>query len=80
MILPLFLHTASDQILEVGKALGTRIIDMGLEVIVGAAPDLQDFSCHCREINSKVMNIMDELITKQLAKVQRVHVYQRTHY
>ena len=53
---------------------------MGLGVIVGAAPDLQDFSCHCREINSKVMNIMDELITKQLAKVQRVHVYQRTHY
>ena len=30
---------------------------------------LQDFSCHCREISSKVMAIMDELITKQLAKV-----------
>lgn len=34
---------------------------------------LQDFSNHCRKINSKVMNIMDELITKQLAKVQRVY-------
>ena len=34
--------------------------------------DLQDFNRHCKEINSKIITIMDDLISRHLNKVEHL--------
>ncbi len=40
---------------------------------------VQDFTSHCRELNKKVMNIMDELIQKHISKVRLYVWYMGSH-
>lgn len=42
---------------------------VSLSILCLSFPPSQDFSHHCKEINGKIMSVMDDMISRHLSKV-----------